>query len=327
MQIPFAAIDLFLAHDQAAVARRILEGIGEIISQIMPVTQKALGIVQKMFGQFKVVISSSGFSLQATPDSGAQDLVEQLFFALRDMAALAESQHQKVILFIDEFQDIAAVEGSKALQGAIRHVAQQASHVVFVFSGSSRHMLLNLFDDSSKPLYLLCDKIELERMCAADCVPYIQEAALAHWQQLVGEDVMQKIVQLTELHPFYVSLLCHTLCQNEVVPQVEDVVDAWRLCFERERRRLMVEVSRLSKNQQILLSALALDPVSAPTGQAFLARSGLSMSSVRQALKSLPEQDVVWRVESELLSEMKLGEYRVLDPLLAYALRYYRSAG
>lgn len=42
IEIAFASIDLFLAHDDAAITRRILSGISLVVSQILPLDQKIL---------------------------------------------------------------------------------------------------------------------------------------------------------------------------------------------------------------------------------------------------------------------------------------------
>src|SRR4051812_17429927 len=56
MQIPCAAIDLFLAHDGKAITKRILDGISNVISQILPLSQKALITAQSFFSHFKVAM-------------------------------------------------------------------------------------------------------------------------------------------------------------------------------------------------------------------------------------------------------------------------------
>jgi len=131
--LPFAAIDLFLANDNNAITKRILEGISEAITNILPVTQKALAIAQTYFNNFKLVLHASGFSLQASHAYDTIDPVEQIFDSLKSLAELARKKNKTILLFIDEFQDIANAESAKAIQGAIRNVAQDTSNLIFVF--------------------------------------------------------------------------------------------------------------------------------------------------------------------------------------------------
>jgi len=89
---------------------------------------------------------------------------------------------------------------------------------------------------------------------------------------------------------------------------------------------LVAELEKLSANQQDLLKAIALQPVIEPTGQQFLAATGMAYSSVRQTIKSLEKKDMLYRVkiEDETIPSLKLGQIRVLDPLLAFALQKYQ---
>lgn len=336
MQIPCASIDLFLANDGKAITKRILSGISSAISQIIPLSQKALTLAQSFFSHFKVVMEVGGFGLQMSHETDGFDPVEQIFDSLKSLAKLAESQKKKVLLFFDEFQDISNAENSKSIQGAIRHIAQDTSSVVFVFSGSNRHLLLELFDDNNKPLYMLCDKIILDRMSSEDYRPYIQNAAVAKWGKSIDDLVFNRILTLTELHPFYVNLLCNELWKNPVMSDKndkshggilsgDDVTKAWVACYEIEERRLISELEKITPNQQDVLKAVARSSVKEPTSHQFLSEVGLSLSSVRAGIKALLEKDLIYQVKKEDVNIpiLKKGLYRVLDPLLAYALRKY----
>lgn len=322
---PFAMIDLFLAHDDQTITKRILASIGDVVSQITPITTKALQNIQKYFTNFKVNFSTHGFQIALTHEAGVTHSIDHIFDALKNLSELAESKKQKIILFFDEFQDIAHAENAKSIEGAIRHVAQLSSFLVFIFSGSTRNLLLALFDDSSKPLYKLCDKITIERIAAEHYLPYLQKAAKTRWHDSITEDVILRILTMTELHPFYVNMLCNELWKNNKIPTLNSVSTAWQTCYEQEERWAISEIEKLTTNQQELLKALALQPTHEPTGQHFAAFSGLSTASIRMGLKSLIDKDMVYEIKKEesLLPFLKLGEYRVLDPLIAYALRRY----
>lgn len=324
MQIPCASIDLFLAHDGKAITKRILDGISGAISQIMPLSQKALITAQSFFSHFKIVMEASGFGLQFSHEALGFDPVEQIFDSLKSLAKLAESQKKRALLFLDEFQDITSANNSRSIQGAIRNIAQDTSSLVFVFSGSNRHLLLQLFDDKNKPLYMLCDKIFLDRMSSEEYKPYIQEAAKGKWAKTIEDMVLNRILTLTELHPFYVNLLCNELWKGEF-PTIDDVTKAWVTCYETEERRLISELEKLTTNQQDILKCIGQHPIDEPSSQKFLTEVGLPLSSVRVGIKSLVEKDMLYRVKKDDINipSLRKGEYRVLDPLLAYVLRKY----
>ncbi len=106
---------------------------------------------------------------------------------------------------------------------------------------------------------------------------------------------------------------------------MDDVMNAWMACFETEERRLVVELERLTVNQQNILKAIALNPINEPTSQAFLSSLNVPFSSVRLGIKSLVEKDMLYVIKKEdnNLPGIKKGQYRVLDPLLSFMLRKY----
>jgi len=326
LKLPFASVDFFLAHDDQTIARRIMRGVAEAVTQIVPANEKVLISLQKIFRNFKITLSAGCFNVEISYDRGTLDPIEQIFNALQSLAKLAKEKNKLVLFFIDEFQDIANASSSKSIQGAIRHVAQETSDIIFMFSGGNRHLLLELFDDKSMPLYMLCDKLNLQRMSSKDYLPHIQKAAVEKWKHEIPRQTFEHIMSCAELHPFYVNMLCNELWSLDTLPCFDNVIDAWYRCFETEERRLVSELEKLTTNQQDLLKSIAINPVIEPTGQKFLATTGMAYSSIRQTIKSLTEKDILYRVqdEDEAVSNLKRGQIRVLDPLLAFALRKYQ---
>ena len=70
-------------------------------------------------------------------------------------------------------------------------------------------MLTELFDDKSKPLYMLCDKMYLERIFAIEYKKHINKLALLRWKNTIDTMVLEKILNFSEAHAFYVNMLCN----------------------------------------------------------------------------------------------------------------------
>jgi AAA+ ATPase superfamily predicted ATPase len=325
IKLPLASVDLFLAHDDNAVTKRILSGVSQAVSHLMPIEKKILTQLQSLFSKFRVSLSAHGFNIDAAMETGGFDPVDQIFTSLQSLANLARKQRKKLVFFIDEFQDIQESNNAKAIQGAIRHVAQESDHIVFIFSGSNRRLLLELFDDKSKPLYMLCDRLHLERMSSSDYHPHLQRLAHKKWKESLSPLVFEKIMSLTELHPYYVNLLCNEVWKNKRLPQIDDIYTSWQTCYELQEDRLISDLEKLTAKQQDVLKALALQPAIAPTGQQFVALTRMPISSVSQTLKSLLDKDMIYKVKKidPLVPSLAVGQIRVLDPLLAYALKKF----
>jgi len=320
-----ASIDLFLAHDDLAVTKRILVGISQAVSHLMPANQKLLAKLQKLFGKFRVSLGINGFSIDASIETSGLDPVDQIFSALQGVDALAKEQDKPIIVFIDEFQDITEAKSAKSIQGAIRHIAQSTKHITFIFSGSNRRLLLELFDDKSKPLYMLCDMLHVERMSSESYYPHLQALAKAKWNQELSPLVFEKIMTLTELHPYYVNMLCHEVWKNKHLPTMEAIFAAWQKCYEAQEDRLITELDKLTAKQKDILKALAVQPTIEPTGHSFVRVSQMPASSISQTIRALLDKDMVYRIKKidEAVPALEKNQIRVLDPLLAYALKKY----
>lgn len=324
-KLPLASVDLFLAHDDAAITKRILAGISQAVSQIMPLNQKVLAKLQTIFSNFRVSLTAGGFSVEASIATTGFDPVDQVFSSLKSLNELAKQQKKTVIFFIDEFQDIREANSTKSIQGAIRHVAQETSNIVFIFSGNNRHLLTELFDDKSKPLYMLCDMMHLERMTIKDYWPHLQKLAKKQWGEDLSKMVFEKIISLTELHPYYVNLLCHELWKLNHAPAIEEVFTCWQACYNAHEERLISDLEKLTTKQQDILKTLATHPVVEPTGQNFVSASKTSASTINQTIRALINKDMVYKVKyiDDMLPLLKENQLRVLDPLLSYALKKY----
>lgn len=234
------------------------------------------------------------------PADNIQDALERLH-------ALAVKKKIRVVLFIDEFQKLAEVTKNHTIEAAIRQVAQESKNIIFVFSGSNRHLIKDMFYDSNRPFYKLCDLIKLDRIQAKHYIPYIQKAATKQWQEKLPSKVINTILNLTECHPYYVNLLSSKLWRSNL-PNEKNVIQCWESCAEENRSQVEREIDLLSFNQKRLLISLArFGPTEQPTSQAFLQKVGLSSTSLSQSLSVLMEKDYLYKDAKEI--------YRLLDPL------------
>ena len=322
-KLPNATIDLFLAHDDQMINKRMLVGISHIVSQILSPSEKMLKKVQDSFTNFKVSLGVYGFSIESSFASNVADTVDQIYEALIVLDSIAKEKNQKVIIFIDEFQDIVNAQSSKSIQGAIRNVAQGTNNIVFIFSGSYQHMLSELFDDKSKPLYMICDKLYLERILSKEYIKHLNEISKIKWNENLNHIVLERILSLTEAHAFYINMLCNILFRMDKAPGYDDIDLAWDQCRDVESRRIVSDIQSLSIHQQDVLRLIAIHNPIEPSGQHFVQISRKAGATIRQSIGVLLKKDFIYRITREDvdLPFIKIGQYRVLDPLMSSFLR------
>lgn len=324
IEFPFASVDLFLANDEKTVTRRIVNGVAESINKIFPVNQKTIGKVQEIFNSFKISLRYASYKLEYSfADNSTASNIEIIYEALMALSKLADQYNKIVVFYIDEFQDITSSENYRLVLGAIRNVAQSSNNLCFIFSGSNQHLLSTLFDDKSMPLYLLCEAIKLNRIYSVDYKIHINALAEEKWGSRLDDLSFSAIMKCSEAHAFYVNILCNRLWKQKVLPTVEKIYEAWGNCLDEETRRIIAEISALSKVQQDVLKNLAIETTNEPFSHKFSTQVGRPATSIRQSIQVLLNKGFIFIVEQEdaEVKAHKVGFYTLVDPLIKHMLR------
>lgn len=316
----FGEADLFVALDAKHIEHQIITAIKNMISQINTPIEQVLESLRHFFINIsaKWTIGTQGLSFVLTP-AVQQDSATVIKEALQALDYLLTQKKTDAVFFIDEMQEIGVVAEGKGIEGAIRHVAQHTQHLSFVFSGSNRHLLSNMFYDKARPLYKLCDKMILERIAEDSYKKHINWYIQQKWHTNLAEDAFVSLMSLTERHPFYVNILCRRVFESAPhLPTADAIQIAWEMIVNEERQELAKEISNLSSSQRKLLVAIASGQEKEFTGKVFLQKINMTGSTISAALKSLKENDYI--------EKQKNGAMHLIDPLLSSALNiYYRA--
>lgn len=306
---PYAYMDLFPKLNEGDIEQAILAGAGKILSQLESAPKRALRLVNELLSGMhaKVVIGNNKVNIEIERQSKRS--IEQVVTVLTKLDELAKQHEQKVVLFLDEFQRISEVCSNISLEGALRHVAQQATYLVFVFSGSNRHLLQSMFDDSKRPFYNLCDRILLGRIAADDYFPFIQKAAVNRWGKSLDSCIISELLELVERHPYYVNVIGSRLWLSNSLPTSQEIQVCWKNYQEEEKTRVKIELDLLSANQKKLLIAIArFGDELTPMSTSFVKCSGVPLASIRQSLTVLEAKDYV--------EPGSHNHYHLVDPLI-----------
>lgn len=311
--IAFALVDLFSVTHLESVFLTLQKAVQETLSKILPQDKKLLQKLQSFFGQFvpSIELTLAGQKIKFNKETRnimAADIIELLL----GLENLAKEINKNIVIVVDELQQLYSLKDSLAIEGAIRHAVERSSHVCYIFSGSTRHLLLELFEDSERPLYRFSDKMTINRIHQEDYIKHINLAAKKQWKAELDTKSMERIFQLTQLHPYYINVLCSRLWGNAKSPTEKTVDKTWNQYVQEEKVRVIQDFSSLSLNQKSMLLNLAIKPEKEPTGNQFLAIAKLSSSSANQALNMLIKKDYVFLNQEHY--------YQVLDPVMQSCL-------
>ncbi len=118
--------------------------------------------------------------------------------------AIAKEEKIKLVVCIDEFQNIGLFDDPTAFQKRLRANWQKHQHVSYCLYGSKRHMMMEVFASAAMPFYKFGDILFLEKIAEKDWIPFIVKRFGETGKQI---DAVQagNIARMVECHPFYVQ--------------------------------------------------------------------------------------------------------------------------
>jgi hypothetical protein len=221
----------------------------------------------------------------------------------------------RIIVCIDEFQNISGFEDPLAFQKMLRAHWQKHQHVTYCLYGSKRHMLMDVFTSPSMPFYKFGDILFLQKIAVSDWIPFII-GKFKETGKSIGADVAMKITALTECHPYYVQQLAQQSwfrtvneCTEETVNDAfEDLVSQLGMLFQ-------TITDNLNGSQVNFLMAVT-ENTEHYSSQASIQKYRLGTSAnVLKLKKALVNKEIL---------EIDQGIVTFLDPLYRYWLiKYY----
>jgi len=309
---PHCAIDFLPATNQQYVKNAILMGVGDVLSMILPKSGK---IKQKLLGFFenlnpKIILSALGQKIELTSQETPS---KSIVSALMNLDKIAGELKKQVVFLMDEFQQIDSIGGNHEIEASIRHAVERSKNVAYIFSGSNRHILEQMFNDKKRPLYHLCNLVKIGRISREDYLFYLDREAKKKWKKNLPREAMDQILLVTERHTFYVSYLCRQLWKLPHPPTSAEVSRVWKEYVNEQLPWITDDVGKLSANQRSVLAGISVGPIQEPQGQAFSNRIFLLPASIQRALDVLVKLNFVYQDED--------GYYHVLDPAIVTYLK------
>lgn len=128
---------------------------------------------------------------------------------LQSLLTFLDSQDEKILLAIDEFQQIREYPEAN-VEALLRTIIQQLNNVTFLYCGSKRHMMLDIFSGERNPFYRSTEFLTLHKLDAEVYARFIER----HFKE-AGLEIDQKsidyILQWTRVHTYFTQRLCHTV--------------------------------------------------------------------------------------------------------------------
>ena len=246
-----------------------------------------------------------------------------LDYALRLPETIAARDGKRLLLYIDEFQDIVRIGdadyegGSDALTRKMRAVFQDCPHVVFLFAGSIEHMMRDLFGRRDAAFFNFGTLRELSPISADEWKAGLR-SRFVRGGYTIDDDALDLLVALGEGHPRSTMLLAQqavlvgVLAKTTTItrPQIElALIEAMR--GDRSRHEAAIEHLQTLGPKGVRKTALPV-AIAIAHGNPALPVSG-SQWQANRTLRALRDAGII---EGKGRDQVKIG-----DPLFARYLR------
>ncbi len=202
----------------------------------------------------RLVINTEGgdFSLEFNPG----EIKKYKDEILNLPETLSATRNIEMIVCIDEFQNIRNYRDGNDLEKSLRAYWQKHKNVTYCLYGSKRHMMTEIFNDSSNPFYRFGDIMFLNKIHRDDWVSFIARG-FSRNKKSISREQAGWIADQMENHPWYVQQLAHYIwikTTTEVIDKhlqesLKEVINAQKPFFQST-------IDSLSSTQLNLLKAI-----------------------------------------------------------------------
>lgn len=172
---------------------------------------------------------------------------------------IAIKKGKRIVICIDEFQQIGEMPNSKQIQARLRTVWQHQKQVSYCLFGSKHHLMSAIFLHRSMPFYQFGDIISLDKIATVDWVEYIV-SHFADGKRTISRALAEDICKFTENYSAYVqqlSWLVFTQKEEGETVTEEDVKQAMNDLLATNEILFMQMIEPLSEYQLNFLRAIA----------------------------------------------------------------------
>ena len=267
----------------------------EIYSVLVPkgkaVLDKFLAGLHSLAGSFGYdpVSNTPTFNIKLGDIHSPELTLEEIFRYL-------EQADRPCIFAIDEFQQIANYP-EKNVEATLRTHIQKMNNCLFIYAGSNRHILENMFNSAAKPFYNSAEQIYLECI-SKDVYTAFAEVQFANASRKISPEAASLAYDLFEGHTYYVHNVLHnafayiepdkTIDETDIDNILNDILEEKGHTFDSVMNQLNYQ------QKETLVSIAKEGKASGVTSVAYVKKHALkSPSSVQYAISALLDKQLL----------------------------------
>lgn len=170
---------------------------------------------------------------------------------------IAQKKGYRIVVCIDEFQQIGDFPDSMSVQKRMRTVWQHQKNVSYCLYGSKKHMMSALFQQRSNPFYKFGTTMYLDVISTEDWLPYLCDRFEQEGKHL-PRPLAERICAMVDNHPSYVQQLAFNtlICTRGDTAEEESLAEAYSSLIDENTPLFMEKTERLTTYQMNFLRAI-----------------------------------------------------------------------
>jgi len=234
-------------------------------------------------------------------------------YTLQGLFRFLDVQDTKIVLAIDEFQQITDFP-EKNIEALLRTYTQQLENIRFIFCGSRKSMMIDLFSNAKRPFYASTQYLVLDKIDLVSYKAFIT-GKFAESDILLADDALDYILSWTRQHTFYTQSVCNRIySMDEKVVTIQLVKQACNDLLKRNEAVFFQFRQLLTSGQWNFLIAVAKEgEVTQLTAQKFIATYEIGTpANARRISRSLIDKELILETANK-----KGSKYQVYDVFLS----------
>ena len=298
-------LDIYSVRDLAGFTKALA---GALFGSLETRMEKAMSVLAKFFKSCRPTATPQGdgtvkFSFDITPDN-AETSLKEVFDYLR-------AHERRVVIAIDEFQQVREFPET-GVEALIRSYIQFVPWARFIFAGSRRHLMAEMFVSPQGAFYQSTQILDLGVIPVGSYLEFARRFFNGEgWD--VDEGVFQRLYARFDGVTWYVQAVLNKIWETRTSlledAQVDKAVEA--LCDERALVYHDLLASQNGVSRAVIEAIARNGVVPEPTSAVFLSENRLKgASSVRAALKDLVRKDMAYKTdEGWIVYDRLFAEY------------------
>ena len=225
---------------------------------------------------------------------------QETILTLQSLLQFLEAQNKKIIFAIDEFQQVGHYP-EENVEALLRTYIQQLKNVFFIFCGSNKSMMLEMFTSAKRPFFASTRLLALGKIDKSEYASFIK-TMFEKFNKHITDEAIISILEWTRQHTFYTQNLCNAIFSMKIDKVSLEIVKKAFAELLKENEPYFYQYRQFITPAQwnFLIAVAKEDEVVHITANKFINKYNIGTpANSKRLLKSLIEKELILEIQSE----------------------------